>query len=788
MHFTPGTHYIYTFPLKLFHYGGSFFEASTFSFPYIPYKANVTGGYFTSNLSSSNFTVQYPTSLDTNDTIHVTLEDPLDPPMAHLHISGKVDYQDQNQWDSTLIPPLTKGAYGDTVLLLFFKRDVSSFGSDTLLDTGAYFPGTGCASEIQYCQCDTGGNFTFDFTANLANWNDYVDVALLPTKGNRAALISTGSGFTLTGLDCGTRTTFPWSYCKVLAVNGATNINYDTVEVPLNFDDGAILRNAQFAQEFDSVRPVGLVPARINFYVLSNSGNPAEAGGFLATYHGTDAPGISITSSFASSGTVSHEWGHWLNYNYSPILFYLGTTYNDFLEGFAEFHQFCVRNYTSAKYGEFQDWGYDNLDESPFNIFDRFAGMPYQPYDTSVCAYGCFLWNVYDKYIDSGFRSPHYNDSDNDDVGEPLLIWEKYATMNSLADTFETSPGAFRDTLQAAVDTSEAVSMQKIFSFMFGDSAPMRPAQVKNVSATLGVSESYGLGGGDEEIVIYSYWPILDWGTQNYDSEAYNPFSDYSNPPDSVHIYNGISSTGPWILDTTVAIVDTPFSFPGYAPYDSSYYIGNYFKVSSYDASGDAYNAPVVYLGGAGKIADGHAVADNASLDVTVHPNPATSNTQICIADLPGGIPAIVELVNEEGNVVATLYNSAPEAELGLCLTLDCSKLPSGIYYAHVQNAIMGQAVKLSVSTKFFRYNKKGLDDLSSPFLCSSLAFLAAFTVMKQIVVDSRSNAAATRRRQLTYVRRANRARRCLIRRHCYPAVVAAGEEEVVAGGVAAAV
>jgi hypothetical protein len=81
----------------------------------------------------------------------------------------------------------------------------------------------------------------------------------------------------------------------------------------------------------------------------------------------------------------------------------------------------------------------------------------------------------------------------------------------------------------------------------------------------------------------------------------------------------------------------------------------------------------------------------------TVHPNPASSETRICVEDLPEGVPASVEMVNELGNAVTTLYNATPDAELGLCLTLDCSKLPSGIYYAHIMNDNMGRSVKLSV-------------------------------------------------------------------------------------------
>ncbi|MFI5202618.1 MAG: hypothetical protein ACHQNE_09550, partial [Candidatus Kapaibacterium sp.] len=87
----------------------------------------------------------------------------------------------------------------------------------------------------------------------------------------------------------------------------------------------------------------------------------------------------------------------------------------------------------------------------------------------------------------------------------------------------------------------------------------------------------------------------------------------------------------------------------------------------------------------------------DTGLDVTVHPNPAGNYTRICVADLPGGVPAVVQVVNEDGTTVATLYNATPDAELGLCLTLDCSRLPSGTYFARIANSIMGRAVRISI-------------------------------------------------------------------------------------------
>jgi len=84
-------------------------------------------------------------------------------------------------------------------------------------------------------------------------------------------------------------------------------------------------------------------------------------------------------------------------------------------------------------------------------------------------------------------------------------------------------------------------------------------------------------------------------------------------------------------------------------------------------------------------------------LEVTVHPNPVRGTVRICVTDLPEGIPATVDVVNEMGVAVATLYNATPDAELGLCLQLDCSNLPSGTYYADLQTQGAHKAVKFSV-------------------------------------------------------------------------------------------
>jgi hypothetical protein len=99
----------------------------------------------------------------------------------------------------------------------------------------------------------------------------------------------------------------------------------------------------------------------------------------------------------------------------------------------------------------------------------------------------------------------------------------------------------------------------------------------------------------------------------------------------------------------------------------------------------------------AAKEPDGTQSAPTDGLVVTVHPNPASSSVKVCVEDLPQGIPVAVNVVNQIGVSVATLYNATPDAELGLCLSLDCSHLPSGIYYADLQTEGMHHAVKFVV-------------------------------------------------------------------------------------------
>ncbi|HEY3875626.1 MAG TPA: hypothetical protein VGM92_09130, partial [Candidatus Kapabacteria bacterium] len=84
-------------------------------------------------------------------------------------------------------------------------------------------------------------------------------------------------------------------------------------------------------------------------------------------------------------------------------------------------------------------------------------------------------------------------------------------------------------------------------------------------------------------------------------------------------------------------------------------------------------------------------------LAVTVHPNPVKGTVRICVQDIPEGVPTVVDVVNELGVEIAKLYQAVPDAECGLCLSLDCAQLPDGTYYANLQTEGMQKAVKFTV-------------------------------------------------------------------------------------------
>ena len=271
----------------------------------------------------------------------------------------------------------------------------------------------------------------------------------------------------------------------------------------------------------------------------------------------------------------------------------------------------------------------------------------------------CFLCNVYDKYDDPGFRDPDFEDSNNDDIGEPLSIFQVTSPSYSYS-----SASDFKNNIESLFSATEDSSIEDIYQFTLGDrSILMRPAQIKNLT-------------GFNDVGFYDNI-VLSWELQDYSADW------YQNPASGINILNSAGS-----IVATVSGTATGTSF--HEPDEDMT-----FSATAFNSSGNSYNAPTVEVP-AGKIADGQAT-DGSNLQVTVQPNPASGSVKVCVEDLPARIPVVVDVVNQMGESVATLYNATPDAELGLCLSLDCSTLPSGNYYADLQTGGFHHAVKFTV-------------------------------------------------------------------------------------------
>jgi hypothetical protein len=88
---------------------------------------------------------------------------------------------------------------------------------------------------------------------------------------------------------------------------------------------------------------------------------------------------------------------------------------------------------------------------------------------------------------------------------------------------------------------------------------------------------------------------------------------------------------------------------------------------------------------------------EGINLVFSVRPNPASSVTTIRVEELPEGIPAVLQIFNQLGEVVATLYDATPSAEFGLAVNYDCSHLSNGTYYARIQSGAIRNTLQFIV-------------------------------------------------------------------------------------------
>ncbi len=612
---------------------------------------------------------------------------------VRFKFSGKVLYSNADEGN------VMKGAYGVRVALLFHDPTVTGSPSPQWPPLGPVnlnfsHPVPGCIGGFgltthgtHWCTADVDGNFSFDFYTNNIGmlWSHYTDFVLLVTTWNDACSLGNDSYNPFSWWPC-----VATSHCNLLSsytINGlcsaispaktfqegssfaqacpAANLIDSHGKITLNPVFGGTLRYMQLNWEFDHAR-LGLYPAQAPTVICPRGGS-CNGGGKC------DGPKINFTDNSITTHVVSHEYGHHLNYTIAPQT-WLG---RDYVEDFGELHQFAARNWMSKVYDEAINWNDDNREECTYSD----VANTYYP----IYGYASFLWNVYDKYDDAPFRADRYAGRDNDDVGEPLKIFSTVAT------TLSSTQREFTNDLEQAVSpgwptlSDEATSIEAIYQFNMNSShPPMRPAQVKNLSGGYTTNIEWEVSEWVEHFIA-----SLSWDFQNYSSSA-----SYENPPTEIHVYQKDWS-GVYQLVQTLAgtATSTGAGYPG----GDLVSMSPDFKVTAYNASGESYGAQLITLP-AYKIALGGS--DNTRrepLSLSVFPNPSAGLSTVNVTALSGGLPAWVRVYDQLDNVVATLYEGTPEADMGLRLTFDGSRYPAGTYYVKAQNAIMGWMVKLQV-------------------------------------------------------------------------------------------
>lgn len=352
-----------------------------------------------------------------------------------------------------------------------------------------------------------------------------------------------------------------------VAFDTNTNDVISGINIGVNAQDGAILRYSEIAGEFLKERYNGSVPfsmPKINIYKKDIS----AAGRFV---YGTDFDWwslswydwckIEIDPSYTEESTIIHEFGHYVNYKmFGGHFDEMSGTSSQMKEGWAIFYSSAGINYANKVYGDYQSSYYDNTEQAPFNS-TKFSGLSYSSSNPEYCAFGCYLWNIYDGYNDGDFKGVIYGNADNDDVsGYGLHVFDK---MRSMA---EKNTSDYNNSFKASLPSNLQTSIQKIYDNMFiSSSTKMRPSQIEN----------------EYSEVVNSDYVIFEWSDNIY------PNSSYSNHPDGIKLYKQTSVGDPWTYVGESSIGEEIFEY-------NTNSVSNYnYKLTSYNSSGDSYDEKI---------------------------------------------------------------------------------------------------------------------------------------------------------------------------------------------------
>ena len=240
-----GTVYTYYIPLKLFGYGGSMVSTVFQGLGITSAFRNYGYSHLEIESSTTSFRI-LNLGNNANDTGTMTASGTLSTG-AHIHLTGKVDYEDKDQEQSPLYDPshalVMRGASGVTVVLLFHSINVApgmvqgcpsgQLNRTFVHPIGGCIPsGEGLTTPgVHSCHCDVDGNFSFDFSISDATWANYENAELLVTAKNDAAFLESNAGdevstYTIigTGTTCSPWTTFRETYGRCIPCNNTALI------------------------------------------------------------------------------------------------------------------------------------------------------------------------------------------------------------------------------------------------------------------------------------------------------------------------------------------------------------------------------------------------------------------------------------------------------------------------------------------------------------------------------------------------------------------------------------
>lgn len=476
-----------------------------------------------------------------------------------ISISGNVKYQ------SSTYPYGSFGVYGVKVELWFRNSSTPNQWYHPVYSSNC----TG-SQNIHYDIVDEQGNynFNFSFSGDLSSYNQAL---VIVSRDNAGAYMPLQSNGIRRWCNNTYSDWFSLAEGYVGNINGSnSNIIITNAFATVNSADGAILRKMMFAREFLVSRYNGSVPFSLpSIYTIST-----DISQYAGVFH-SDGPYIEIDYDWTDLSTISHEYGHYVNYKmWNDYLIGsdgcsngLGQTIPGkgrvYKEGWAIFFSFAVRNYANRVYNEYLIDYDDNTEKAAFVSNPRFYGIRYTSTDPEISAFACYLWNLYDGYSDGNYKSLSYL-GDNDDInGYGVRVFDIMRTP------IKDCPSKFNNDFKNGLASEIQNSVNDIYYFMFDDlySIPthkMRSAQVKNFNNQ----------------IISSTQINFTWSSQSYVS---NPYYSNTETGYKLHYKDGTS----WSLISTISLGQNSYTY-------TSSSINKEYKITSYNSSGESSTPPIL--------------------------------------------------------------------------------------------------------------------------------------------------------------------------------------------------